>query len=179
MPSSDVQKSEFQIWGVHFCRVFQPHSAFPCFNPAKFDQRNQRENKINPPSQSNTQTQNICLWSAGSDRLRNPRGRGVESDPGRRRGQELQQWPDFSPSLLQLRPEGGEQRRMTELLNGRPTPSTQCFNALPKPPSLLFLSISSRALINEAVGLGRTSLKPQRCGGVKTERKTIKKRRSV
>lgn len=49
---------------------------------------------------------------------------------------------------------------MTELLNGRATPSTQCFNALPKPP-LLFFSISSRTLINEAAGLGRMSLKPE------------------
>lgn len=45
---------------------------------------------------------------------------------------------------------------MTELLNGQPTPRTQCFNALPQasPPPLLLFSISSRALINEAEGFG-------------------------
>lgn len=50
---------------------------------------------------------------------------------------------------------------MTELLNGRPTPSTQCFNAGSSQGvfPLVSFSISSHALIYEAAGSGGASFK--------------------
>lgn len=60
---------------------------------------------------------------------------------------------------------------MTELLDGRPTPRTRGFNALPHASSpLLLFSISGHALINEAQGFGGASKLRRRCDRVKTKR---------
>lgn len=48
---------------------------------------------------------------------------------------------------------------MTELLNGRPTPSTHCFNALPEASSPLLFSISSHTLMKELFNSGGVKLR--------------------